>query len=274
MTNDPDSAKTRAQTTYNAAADFYESEALGFWERYGRRTVERLNLTAGLNVLDVGCGTGASALPAAQKVAQNGRVIGIDLAENLLALGRTKATKLGLQNVDFRVGDMENLGFPDGHFDVVVSVFSIFFVPDMERQVRELWRMVRQGGLLAITTWGPNFCEPLNTQWWEAIRRLRPDLHTSFRPWERITTPEAVRQLLLDGGITEIESIVPEAGHQPLRIPDDWWDIVLGSGYRWTVEKLGPELAAQIREDNLQWAQENTITSVETNVVYAVATKN
>jgi ubiquinone/menaquinone biosynthesis C-methylase UbiE len=51
------------------------------------------------------------------------------------------------------VRDMESLGFPDGAFDAVVCVFAIFFVPDMIKQVGELWRMVRPGGQLAITTW-------------------------------------------------------------------------------------------------------------------------
>ncbi len=55
---------------------------------------------------------------------------------------------------------MAALGFPDGHFDAVVCVFGLFFVPDMEAQVAELWRMVRPGGQLAITTWGPGIFAP------------------------------------------------------------------------------------------------------------------
>jgi ubiquinone/menaquinone biosynthesis C-methylase UbiE len=272
MGDENEAAKVKAQTTYNAASDHFDDVPLGFWERYGRRTVERLRLASGSTVLDVGCGTGASALPAAEKVAPDGRVIGVDLAEKLLALGRAKATHQGLQNIEFRVGDMENLGFPDDHFDAVVSVFSIFFVPNMERQIRELWRMVRPGGQIAITTWGPNFAEPLYGKWLEAVKRVRPDLSSGFRPWDRITTPEALRQLLRDGGLPEAE-IIPENGSQTLRSPEDWWTIVLGSGLRWTVDQLEAELARQVREDNLQWARENGIESVQMNVIYAVATK-
>src|SRR3954452_18854080 len=55
---------------------------------------------------------------------------------------------------------MENLGYSDDSFDAVVCVFAISFVPDMVKQVRELWRMVRPGGQLAITTWGPRMFEP------------------------------------------------------------------------------------------------------------------
>ena len=82
--------KAKAAATYDAAADHFDDEPLGFWERIGRRTVERLALSAGANVLDVGCGTGASALPAAQAVGPNGIVVGVDLSVRLLDRARVK----------------------------------------------------------------------------------------------------------------------------------------------------------------------------------------
>ncbi len=262
--------KLKAQTTYNAASDHFDDDALSFWDRYGRKTVERLGLSNGAIVLDIGCGTGASALPAAQQVAPDGQVTGVDLAENLLDLGRAKAARWGLQNVEFRQGDMENLGFPDNHFDAVISVFSIFFVNDMEKQVRELWRMVRPGGLLAITTWGTDFCKPMYARWLEATKQFRPDLYSDFRPWDRITTPAALEELLQTAGLSQIE-VLAENGRQPLQSPDDWWRIVLGTGLRWTADQMGEEIATQVRADNLKWASDNQIEAVETNVIYAVA---
>src|SRR6185295_9731840 len=77
-------AQYKAATTYNAAADHYDAPSNTFWDRYGRSTVERLNLASGSRVLDVCCGAGASAIPAASIVGPNGLVVGIDLAENLL----------------------------------------------------------------------------------------------------------------------------------------------------------------------------------------------
>jgi ubiquinone/menaquinone biosynthesis C-methylase UbiE len=265
-------AKAKAAATYDAAADHFDDEPLAFWERIGRRTVERLALATGAKVLDVGCGTGASALPAAEAVGSKGSVVGVDLAARLLDRARAKAKARGLSNVEFRLADMTSLGYPNDHFDAVVSVFSIFFVPDMEGLVRELWRMVRPGGKLAVTTWGPRIFEPAYSRWQKTIKEERPDLYSAFNPWDRITDPVSVRRLLHDGGAANIE-VVAEEGNQRLRSADDWWIIALGSGLRWAIEQMGPEPAARIKADNVDWLSDNKIDRLETNAIYAVAQK-
>jgi SAM-dependent methyltransferase len=69
------------------------------------------------------------------------------------------------------VGDMLDLRLPGLHFDAVVCVFGIFFVPDMVVAVRALWQLVRSNGQLAITTWGPRFFEPATTAFWNSIAK-------------------------------------------------------------------------------------------------------
>lgn len=266
-------AKEKAAATYDAAADHFDDEPLSFWDLIGKRTVSNLNLQAGAKVLDVGCGTGASTLPAAQTVGKNGFVVGVDLASRLLERARTKALAAGLDNVEFRRADMTALEYPNGSFDAVVSVFSIFFVPDMEGQVRELWRMVRPGGKLAVTTWGPRIFEPAYSRWLIAVGKERPDLVTAFNPWDRITDVVSVRKLLQDGGVRDAE-VIPEESVQPLHSADDWWTIALGSGLRWTIDQMGPEAATRVKQDNVDWLTENKIDRVETNAIYAIGTKD
>jgi len=197
----PTDAKARAAATYNAASDHYDDPANAYWDRYGRRTVDRLVLRPGMRVLDVCCGSGASGLPAAEAVAPDGQVLGVDLAEKLLALARAKAQQRGLTNIEFRTGDMLDLGLPEAGFDAVVCVFGIFFVPDIPAAVRELWRFVAPGGALAITTWGPRFVEPMGTAFWNAVRDEQPDLYRGFNPWDRITEPQALSALFADAGL-------------------------------------------------------------------------
>src|SRR6516225_10845271 len=94
-------AKLKAATAYNAASDHFDDEPLGFWKKYGERTIERLALRPGARVLDVGCGTGASALRAADRVGPSGRVIGVDLADRLLKIAGQKAASRNLDNAEF-----------------------------------------------------------------------------------------------------------------------------------------------------------------------------
>src|SRR5262245_12010446 len=174
----------RAAGTYTAAADHYLLPALGFWDRWGAATVARLPLSPGDAVLDVCCGAGASALPAARAVGPSGSVLGLDLAEPLLALARQRAADLGLKNASFRAGDATATGLEDGSFDAVVCVFGVFFAADMPAFVAELWRLVRRGGTLAITTWGPAWCEPASSVFWESVKAIEPALFRAFNPWD------------------------------------------------------------------------------------------
>ena len=269
----PADAKQRAMSAYNAAADFYDHPVNTFWERYGQQTVSRLGPITGRKILDVCCGSGASAIPAATAVGSNGFVLGIDLAENLIELAETKAKKRGLRNIEFRVADMLDAELAPSTFDVVICVFGIFFVPDMQRAVEALWKLVRPAGRLAITTWGPRFFEPANTAFWNAVRNERPDLHKGFNPWDRISEPESLRVLLSSTGAKTLD-IVPETARHRLRSPEDWWPMVLGTGYRGTIEQLDAAQRERVRKHCLEHIRANGVDSVEANVLYGLATKS
>jgi ubiquinone/menaquinone biosynthesis C-methylase UbiE len=270
--NMPENAQDRAAFTYNAAADFYDASPLSFWDYFGRRTIELASLPIGSRVLDVCCGAGASALPAAETVGKTGAVIGVDLAEELLKSARAKAIQRRLGNIEFEVGDMLAIRFPVASFDAVVCVFGIFFVPDMAGAVSELWSRVRPGGKLAVTTWGPNFCEPANHAFWCSIKNVRPDLHKGFNPWDRINDPVGLRKILDEGGVASPEIIAENRLH-PIKSPEDWWTIVLGSGYRGTIEQLTLAEREKVKKANLAFIRDEKISAVETNVLYALATK-
>jgi ubiquinone/menaquinone biosynthesis C-methylase UbiE len=268
----PEDAKQRAASTYNTAADAFDDPPLSFWDYFGKKTVDRLSLQTGARVLDVCCGSGASAIPAAEVVGPSGLVIGVDLADKLLELARAKAQHRLLQNISFQCADMLALDYPGESFDAVICVFGIFFVPDMSSAVRELWHFVRPGGKLAITTWGSNVLEPANSAFWQAVLKVRPELHKAFNPWDRISDPESLRHMLGKGGVDPEEVRAENRWHQ-LRSHEDWWTIAMGSGYRGTIEQLSMAERAAVREANLTFIRDHGIIRLETNALYAVATK-
>jgi ubiquinone/menaquinone biosynthesis C-methylase UbiE len=270
--NMPENAQDRAAFTYNAAADFFDASSLGFWDYFGRRTIELASLPRGSRVLDVCCGTGASALPAAEAVGPTGKIIGVDLAEELLELARRKAVQQRLGNIKFEVGDMLSLRFPTESFDAVVCVFGIFFVPDMPRAVSELWSRIRPGGKLAIATWGPNFFQPGSDAFWRSIKDVRPDLFKGFNPWDRISDPGSLTKIFDEAGIAP-PKIVPENRLHPINSAEDWWTIVLGSGYRGTIEQLTLAERQKVQDANLAFIRNEKISAIETNVLYALGAK-
>ncbi len=263
----------RAARAYGAAADHYGLASLSFWDRFGAATVSRLGLAAGASVLDLCCGAGGSAIPAARAVGDGGRVLGIDVAAPLLELARSRAAAERLAHAGFRLGDATRTGLPDGSFDAVVCVFGVFFAADMAAFVREMWRLVCPGGVLAVTTWGPRLFEPAGGCFWQCVGEVEPALSRGFSPWDQITTPAALAGLLSRGGVPA-PAVAAAAGWHQLEHPDRFWDIVLGSGYRATVDALSPGQCDQVRERLLARLREDEVTSVRTDVVFGTARRS
>lgn len=120
----------------------------------GEALVERLGISPGLAVLDLGCGDGTTALPAARRGAQ---VLGVDIAKNLVEAGKRRAAAEGLTNCAFREGDAANLGgLPDSGFDLVVSIFGAMFAHQPFAVAREMVRVTRPGGRIVMGNWIPN----------------------------------------------------------------------------------------------------------------------
>jgi SAM-dependent methyltransferase len=113
--------------------------------------VDRLNIQPGMDVLDVACGTGNAALPAARKDAH---VKGIDIAPNLLEQARERVGAEGLA-ASFDEGDAENLPYPDAKYDLVMTMFGAMFAPRPEQVAAELARVCRPGGRIAMANWTP-----------------------------------------------------------------------------------------------------------------------
>jgi ubiquinone/menaquinone biosynthesis C-methylase UbiE len=119
----------------------------------GDEFVDQLGITAGLKFLDLGCGDGTTALPAARNGAD---VLGVDIAANLVAAGNRRAKAEGLTNCRFQEGDACDLtDLDDDSFDLTVSVFGAMFAPRPDDVAREMVRVTRPGGRIVMGNWIP-----------------------------------------------------------------------------------------------------------------------
>ena len=120
----------------------------------GEAVVTKLGITDGLVVLDLGCGDGTTAVPAAVLGAN---VLGVDIASNLVAAGNERARSLGLTNCRFQEGDASDLNeLADDTFDLVVSIFGAMFAPRPFDVAKEVVRVTRPGGRVVMGNWIPN----------------------------------------------------------------------------------------------------------------------
>ena len=125
----------------------------GTMRESGTALVAALGITKGLNVLDLGCGDGTTAIPAARLGA---KVTGVDIARNLVAAGNSRAKQEGLANCTFYEGDATDLNeWQDQSFDLVVSIFGAMFAPKPFDTAREMVRITRKGGRIVMGNWIP-----------------------------------------------------------------------------------------------------------------------
>jgi SAM-dependent methyltransferase len=119
----------------------------------GEALVEKLGISEGLEVLDLGCGDGTTAVPAARLGAD---VLGVDIARNLVAAGNARAQSLGLTNLRFQEGDASDLNeLAENSFDLVVSIFGAMFAPRPFDVAKEMVRVTRPGGRIVMGNWIP-----------------------------------------------------------------------------------------------------------------------
>jgi ubiquinone/menaquinone biosynthesis C-methylase UbiE len=175
---------------WEEVATEYAKDRLGIFERFGGRLLELLRPSPGSKLLDVGTGTGAVALQARTWVGAEGQVTGCDVAMAMVRLARQSAARRGIAGITFCRTDGERLDFPDASFDTVTCAFSLFQFPDMDQALAEMWRVLKPGGRLGLSNWGPGFFSP--------IASLQRDLFREFGIRPLLTNPISLRPDVLE----------------------------------------------------------------------------
>jgi len=140
---------------FSRGAATYDQVGPLFFSHFGRRLVELAQIPEGASVLDIATGRGAVLFPAAEAVGPQGHVTGIDLSKDMVKETGREIERRNIKNVQVQVMDAEHLDVPGESFDVVFCSFAIFFFPQLERAVLEMKRVLKPGGRVAVSTWGP-----------------------------------------------------------------------------------------------------------------------
>ena len=257
------------KSIYDEASRDYEDAARDFWQYISLRTVERLGVRAGERVLDVPCGSGASLVLAAERVSPGGTVVGIDYAEQMVAIAREKALSAGLANVQLSVADMTTLDSSQEPFDAVVCSLGLFFADDMPGLLRSLCGLLRPGGRIGVAVFGELVFDPMRQVFVETVAELAPAVEV-LQPWRRTEDLSVLRGVFDAAGIADVD-IVTDDDRLPLRSPDDWWRIIMGSGFRRTVAALDDATAGELRKRCDAYIAENAIEHIVSRTHYAVA---
>ena len=187
---------------WEEVATEYAQDRLGIFERFGGRLLELVRPSPGSKLLDVGTGAGAVALQARAWVGPDGQVTGSDVAQAMVELAEQAAAERGIAGVTFCQMDGEQLDFADASFDTVTCAFSLFQVPDMTRALAEMWRVLKPGGRLGLSNWGPGFFTP--------VASLQRDLFREFGLRPLLTNPislqpDAVEKMLHEAAFSAVE---------------------------------------------------------------------
>ena len=169
------------------------------------RMLDAVRIAPGQRVLDVACGTGEPAIPAARRVGPTGRVIATDLSEPMIAFAKHKAAAQGVANVEFRVVDGEEVDVGDG-FDAVTMRWGLMFMPDPDACLRRLHSALRVGGRIALTCWTAPDRNPFVSTALAAIRKHveLPAPPPGAPGLFAFADPERLRSCLAGAGFREV----------------------------------------------------------------------
>ncbi|MDM7989840.1 class I SAM-dependent methyltransferase [Arthrobacter sp. zg-Y877] len=253
----------------DGAADF-ERLAPSLWNPMGNALVAAADITLGDRVLDAGCGSGATTIPAAQFAGPDGVVDGVDLSAGMLALAQAKADTLALNNVHLAQADIGSW-HADAPYDAVVCAYSLFFLPDMDAGAAHLVSLLRSGGRFALSTWAEGSWEPFRELLWKACLQERPDLEalpqSGAENAQRLQTPERVTAWLESLGLTDI-TVAATPGQVQLN-PSLAWSLVLGGGYRMLLPQ-DPDALERVRTAFLAELGEDFALNTDTLIATAV----
>lgn len=245
MNTDP-TMKQEIVALYDRAATLYDQVGTKQFTYFGNLLIERLEIPAGAQVLDIACGRGALLFPAAERVGKTGHVLGIDLAPGMVDETGAEIAQRGLTQAEVRLGDADEIAFDDGTLDFITCGFALHFL-DYDRLLPRLLRSLRPGGCFAaIAPYTPVHDAENFARWKWLFDLTKSVFPPDFVPppaWiapRKLGKPELAEAAFKQAGFADVRT---EAHEATLYFKDeaDWWDWEWSQGSRFWVEGMSAE---------------------------------
>lgn len=244
--------KLDVAAAYNRAARRYDQVGTRRFRHFGRALVERLDVAPASTVLDLATGRGAILFPLAERLGPDGRVVGVDLAWEMVVQTGAELRRRGVANAAVMQMDADALAFADERFDAITCGFALFFV-DFAQVLPRLYGLLKPGGMLAVSV-NHAPADPREHQRWRWLLPLmREVLGPDFRPPPactaplRLATPERLEAALEQAGFvdTRIETLKATFHFAD---EEDWWSHELSQGSRLWSDGMSEEARERYRQ--------------------------
>ncbi len=239
---------------WNLVADGYAETNMRVFELFAEEAVSASQLKPGAVVLDVACGPGTLALKVARTAS---KVHGIDFSESMLAIFKKKIEQAGLGNIALHCGDAQALPYADETFDAAFSMFGLMFFPNRQRGFAEIYRTLKPGGSIAVTSWAPVDQSPAMQTMFGALRAIKPDLPQPQRSITTLENPERFKQEMEEAGFRNVEIRSVTKAFPVTTLPEFWTNMVKGSAPLQMMKKsMGEETWREKEKLALAWLEE------------------
>jgi len=239
-------------STFNCIAEGYDRSVMRFFPFSADKMMSLLKPLRGQKVLDVATGTGAVAVAAAQCVGSEGRVTGIDLAEQMLERAGQNIKQMALDNVDLHVMDAANLEFKSNYFHAVTCSFGLFFIEDMQAALKGWKRVLRPGGKVMFSCFNKQAFQPMGEMLQQCFERHGIELGSNRNfSHQRLVDSRVCHDLMHDAGFKEINISTEQMGYH-LQNAEEWWELLWNSGARSLIDKIPADKLEQFKSDHLK----------------------
>lgn len=215
-----------ANEPWNLVAEGYAETTMLVFEMFADEAIAASHLKPGANVLDVACGPGTLALKLARAA---GKVHGIDFSPAMLDIFKKKIEEASHSNISLHCGDAQQLPYPNAQFDAAFSLFGLMFFPDRSKGFAEIYRTLKPGGSIAVTSWAPVDQSPAMQTMFGALRAIKPDLPQPQRSIATLENPDTFKREMEQAGFKNVEIRLVTKAFPVTTIPEFWESMVKGS---------------------------------------------